>query len=230
MTGAYLAGTKAIAIPEKRKTADGRLLTIKGARHNNLKAIDVDFPLGLFICVTGVSGSGKSSLVGDILREALVRDSERSDRRAGAHDGIEGLEHLDKVIDIDQSPIGRTPRSNPATYIKLFDQIRDLYTQLPEAKVRGYTPGRFSFNVSGGRCEACDGNGSNRLEMDFLADVWVTCPVCQGKRFGRETLHVRFKGTQHQRRAQHGRSRGPRAFREHPQDRGNASDLARRRS
>ncbi len=194
LTGAYLAGTKAIAIPEKRKTADGRVLTIKGARHNNLKAIDVDFPLGLFICVTGVSGSGKSSLVGDILRETLARDLNGAITDPGAHDGIEGLEHLDKVIDIDQSPIGRTPRSNPATYIKLFDQIRDLYTQLPEAKSRGYAPGRFSFNVSGGRCEACDGNGSNRLEMDFLADVWVTCPVCQGKRFGRETLHVRFKG------------------------------------
>ena len=144
--------------------------------------------------MTGVSGSGKSSLVGDILREALARDLNGAITEPGAHDRIEGLEQLDKVIDIDQSPIGRTPRSNPATYIKLFDQIRDLYTELPEAKARGYTPGRFSFNVAGGRCEACEGNGSNRLEMDFLADVWVTCPVCQGKRFGRETLHVRFKG------------------------------------
>jgi excinuclease ABC subunit A len=194
LTGAYLAGTRAIAIPKKRKTPDDRVLTIKGARHNNLKGIDVDFPLGLFICVTGVSGSGKSSLVGDILRETLARDLNGASTEPGAHDRIDGLEHLDKVIDIDQSPIGRTPRSNPATYIKLFDQIRDLFTQLPEAKSRGYAPGRFSFNVAGGRCEACDGNGSNRLEMDFLADVWVTCPVCQGKRFGRETLHVRFKG------------------------------------
>jgi excinuclease ABC subunit A len=194
LTGAYLAGTRAIEVPKKRKVPDGRFLTIKGARHNNLKGIDASFPLGLFVCVTGVSGSGKSSLVGDILREALARDLNGAEAVPGAHDVIEGLEHLDKVIDIDQSPIGRTPRSNPATYIKLFDQIRDLFTQLPEAKSRGYSPGRFSFNVTGGRCEACDGNGSNRLEMDFLADVWVTCPVCQGKRFGRETLHVRFKG------------------------------------
>jgi excinuclease ABC subunit A len=194
LTGAYLAGKKSIAIPRERKVPDGRFLTIKGATHNNLKAIDATFPLGLFVCVTGVSGSGKSSLVGDILREALTRDLNGAITEPGAHDRIEGLEHLDKVIDIDQAPIGRTPRSNPATYIKLFDQVRDLFTRMPEAKTRGYTPGRFSFNVAGGRCEACEGNGSNRLEMDFLADVWVTCPVCQGKRFGRETLHVRYKG------------------------------------
>ena len=194
LTGAYLAGTKAIAIPAERKVPDGRFLTIKGATHNNLKDIDAAFPIGLFICVTGVSGSGKSSLVGDILRDALARELNRAVTDPGSHAGIEGLEHLDKVIDIDQSPIGRTPRSNPATYIKLFDLIRDLFTRLPEAKARGYAPGRFSFNVSGGRCEACEGNGSNRLEMDFLSDVWVTCPVCQGKRFGRETLQVRFKG------------------------------------
>ena len=194
LTGAYLAGKRSIAIPEVRKAPDGRFLTIRGATQNNLKGIDAAFPLGLFVCVTGVSGSGKSSLVGDILREALTRDLNGAITEPGAHDRIEGLEHLDKVIDIDQSPIGRTPRSNPATYIKLFDQIRDLFTRIPEAKTRGYTPGRFSFNVSGGRCEACEGNGSNKLEMDFLADVWVTCPVCQGKRFGRETLHVRYKG------------------------------------
>ncbi len=182
------------SFPASRKAPNGHFLTIKGATHNNLKAIDATFPLGLFVCVTGVSGSGKSSLVGDILREALTRDLNGAITEPGAHDRIEGIEHLDKVIDIDQSPIGRTPRSNPATYIKLFDQIRDLFTRMPEAKTRGYLPGRFSFNVSGGRCEACEGNGSNRLEMDFLADVWVTCPVCQGKRFGRETLHVRYKG------------------------------------
>ena len=144
--------------------------------------------------MTGVSGSGKSSLVGDILRDALARDLNGAITEPGRHDRIEGIDQLDKVIDIDQSPIGRTPRSNPATYIKLFDLIRDLYTRLPEAKARGYKAGRFSFNVAGGRCEACEGNGSNRLEMDFLADVWVTCPVCEGKRFNRETLHVRFKG------------------------------------
>jgi excinuclease ABC subunit A len=194
LTGAYLSGKKAIAVPLKRREPDGRFLTIKGATHNNLKGVDAAFPLGLFVCVTGVSGSGKSSLVGDILREVLTRDLNGAITDPGAHQGVEGLEHLDKVIDIDQSPIGRTPRSNPATYIKLFDQIRDLFTRMPEAKTRGYAPGRFSFNVSGGRCEACEGNGSNRLEMDFLADVWVTCPVCQGKRFGRETLHVRYKG------------------------------------
>ena len=194
LTGAYLAGKAAIAVPSARKVPDGRFLTVRGARHNNLKDIDVAFPLGLFIGVTGVSGSGKSSLVGDILREALARDLNGAEGAPGAHERIEGIDQLDKVIDIDQSPIGRTPRSNPATYIKLLDQIRDLYTKLPEARARGYQPGRFSFNVPGGRCEACEGNGSNRLEMDFLADVWVTCPVCEGKRFNRETLHVRFKG------------------------------------
>ncbi len=194
LTGQYLAGKKAIELPAQRRAPDGRQLTIHGARHHNLRNIDATFPLGLFICVTGVSGSGKSSLVGDILRETLARDLNRAKTEPGEHDSISGLDHLDKIIDIDQSPIGRTPRSNPATYIKLFDLIRDLYTRLTDSKARGYKAGRFSFNVSGGRCEACEGNGSNRLEMDFLADVWVPCPVCEGKRFNRETLHVRFKG------------------------------------
>ena len=169
-------------------------LIVRGARHNNLKNINVEIPLGVFVCVTGVSGSGKSSLVNDIIVEALHRDLNAGIGNPGEHDKIEGIEHLDKIIAIDQSPIGRTPRSNPATYIKVFDDIRHLYTQLPEAKTKGFAPGRFSFNVSGGRCEACEGNGSTKLEMDFLADIWVTCPVCEGHRFNRETLQVQFKG------------------------------------
>ena len=194
LTGQYLSGRRSIAVPTVRKKPTTERLTVVNARQNNLKGIDVSIPLGLFVCVTGVSGSGKSSLVGDILREVLTRDLNGAITDPGLHDRIDGLEHLDKVIDIDQSPIGRTPRSNPATYIKLFDEIRDLFTKLPESKARGYKAGRFSFNVVGGRCEACEGNGSNKLEMDFLADVWVTCPVCEGKRFNRETLHARFKG------------------------------------
>jgi excinuclease ABC subunit A len=205
LTGQYLAGTRQIAIPKQRRSPSGRNLTIRGARHNNLKNFDVDIPLGLFVCVTGVSGSGKSSLVNDILLSAVGSrlatngngDEEETDEDThlpvAAFDGLVGVEQVDKVIDIDQSPIGRTPRSNPATYIKLFDEIRSLYALTAEAKVRGYQPGRFSFNRPGGRCEACEGNGSNRLEMDFLADVWVTCPVCEGRRFNRETLQIRFK-------------------------------------
>ena len=194
LTGQYLSGRRAIEVPKLRRPPTERRLTVVNARQHNLKGVDVSFPLGLLVCVTGVSGSGKSSLVGDSLRDTLARDLNRAITQPGLHDRIDGLEHLDKIIDIDQSPIGRTPRSNPATYIKLFDLIRDLYTRLPEAKARGYKAGRFSFNVAGGRCEACEGNGSNRLEMDFLADVWVPCPVCEAKRFNRETLHARFKG------------------------------------
>ncbi|RUL87386.1 excinuclease ABC subunit UvrA [Tautonia sociabilis] len=194
VTGQYLSGRKMIAVPEERRGASDRWLRIVGARQNNLRGVDVSLPIGRFVCVTGVSGSGKSSLVRDILRDALARDLNGAKVEPGRHDRIEGVDQLDKIIDIDQSPIGRTPRSNAATYIKLFDEIRDLYTKLPESKTRGYKPGRFSFNVPGGRCEACEGNGSNRLEMDFLADVWVTCPVCEGHRFNRETLHCRFKG------------------------------------
>lgn len=197
-TGAYLGGHRKIEVPTTRRLAeladDHPTLTIHNARHNNLKGVDMAIPLGAFVCVTGVSGSGKSSLVNDILMESLRRDLMKGKGEPGDHDEITGLEHLDKVISIDQSPIGRTPRSNPGTYIKVFDDIRSLYAQLPESKRRGYKPGRFSFNVTSGRCEACDGNGANKLEMDFLADVWVTCQVCTGKRFNRETLQVEFKG------------------------------------
>ncbi|MDQ3333220.1 MAG: excinuclease ABC subunit UvrA, partial [Planctomycetota bacterium] len=193
VTGQYLTGERRIEIPTERRQPNEAKLTIRGARHHNLKDVDVDLPLGMFVCVTGVSGSGKSSLVNDILWPVLNRDVNGGLGTPGPHTSIEGLDRLDKAIDIDQSPIGRTPRSNPATYVKVFDLIRDLYTNLPQAKLRGYPPGRFSFNVEGGRCEACEGHGATRLEMDFLADIWVPCPVCEGRRFNRETLEVKFK-------------------------------------
>ena len=194
LTGQYLSGKKRIELPAHRRAGNGKYLTVRGARENNLKGIDVTFPLGMFICVTGVSGSGKSSLVNEVLYKKLGVGLNRMKARPGKHDRIEGMEHLDKVIAIDQSPIGRTPRSNPATYTNLFNLIRDLFASTQDAKARGYGPGRFSFNTRGGRCEACGGDGMLKIEMHFLADVYVPCEVCRGKRYNRETLEVRYKG------------------------------------
>ena len=193
LTGAYLSGRIQIPVPEERRKPTG-FLTIKGARENNLKNIDVKIPLGIMTCITGVSGSGKSSLTNEILYKHLARDLNRARVIPGKHDDILGLDQLDKVIDIDQSPIGRTPRSNPATYTGVFDMIRDLFAATPDAKARGYKKGRFSFNVKGGRCEACSGDGILKIEMHFLPDVYVPCEVCGGKRYNRETLEVKYKG------------------------------------
>ena len=193
LTGQYLAGLRKIPIPKKRRKPQGKWLVIKGARQNNLKNIDVKFPLGLFICVTGVSGSGKSSLVEDTLYRALMRRFYGSREPVGEHDKIEGLEYIDKVINIDQSPIGRTPRSNPGTYTSAFTPIRELFANLKESRKRGYSPGRFSFNVKGGRCEACKGEGFIKVEMQFLPDIYIPCEVCKGKRYNRETLEVKYK-------------------------------------
>ena len=194
LTGDYLSGRKKIPVPVQRRTGNGKVLTVRGARENNLKNIDVSFPLGELICVTGVSGSGKSSLVNEVLYKTLAAEKMRSKVHPGANDGIEGLEFVDKVIAIDQSPIGRSPRSNPATYTGLFNDIRDLFASSREAALRGYGPGRFSFNVKGGRCEACAGDGLLKIEMHFLPDVYVPCEVCKGKRYNRETLEVHYKG------------------------------------
>ena len=194
LTGQYLSGERFIPVPTERRPSDGRVITVKGARENNLKNVTVDFPLGQFVAVTGVSGSGKSTLVNSILHKALAMELNRAKARPGAHDAVEGIEQLDKVIDIDQSPIGRTPRSNPATYTGVFDDIRDVFAMTNEAKMRGYKKGRFSFNVKGGRCEACRGDGILKIEMHFLPDVYVPCEVCHGKRYNRETLEVTYKG------------------------------------
>ncbi|HEY5728799.1 MAG TPA: excinuclease ABC subunit UvrA, partial [Anaerolineales bacterium] len=193
LTGKYLSGRMQVPVPEERREGNGKSLKIVGASANNLKKIDVSIPLGKLVCITGVSGSGKSTLMSDILYNALAAKLMGSRTTAGEHEKIEGVEHLDKIINIDQSPIGRTPRSNPGTYTGLFDEIRKLYAELPESKVRGYKPGRFSFNVHGGRCEACQGQGELRIEMQFLPDVYVPCDVCHGKRFNRETLQVMFR-------------------------------------
>jgi len=193
LTGAYLSGRLQVDIPRERRTGNGRALTIVGARENNLKNIKVKIPLGKFVCITGVSGSGKSTLMIEILYKALAAKLQGAHTQPGDYDRIDGIEYVDKVINIDQSPIGRTPRSNPGTYTSLFDQIRSLFAELPESKMRGYKPGRFSFNVHGGRCEACQGQGQLRIEMQFLPDVYVPCDVCHGARFNRETLQVRFK-------------------------------------
>ena len=194
ITGDYLSGRKTIPVPIRRRSGNGTLLRVIGAQENTLRGIDVDFPLETFTCVTGVSGSGKSSLVNEILYKKLGADLNRTKTRAGRHERIEGEEYLDKVISIDQSPIGRTPRSNPATYTGLFNDIRDLFASTPDAKSRGYAPGRFSFNTRGGRCEACQGDGLLKIEMHFLPDIYVPCEVCKGRRYNRETLEVRYKG------------------------------------
>ena len=194
VTGEYLSGRKAIEIPEKTRPLPDKFLTVRNARQNNLKGVDVRIPVGLFTCVTGVSGSGKSSLVNEIFYKTLASQLNRAHEVAGESDGVEGLEAVDKVVNIDQSPIGRTPRSNPATYTGMFNEIRELFAQTPEAKAKGYTAGRFSFNVDGGRCEACSGDGVTKIEMHFLPDIYVPCDVCGGKRYNRETLEIKFKG------------------------------------
>ena len=194
ITGQYLSGCKFIAIPEERRKPGKKCIEIRGAKENNLQNINVKFPIGLFTVVTGVSGSGKSTLINEILYKGLANQLYRSYHKVGAHKEIRGLEHIDKIINIDQSPIGRTPRSNPATYTGVFDAIRELYSQTPEAKMRGYKQGRFSFNVKGGRCEACRGDGIIKIEMHFLPDVYVPCEVCKGARYNRETLEVKYKG------------------------------------
>src|SRR5437763_9318111 len=192
-TGRFLAGTDVIAVPAQRRTPSG-YLDVLGASEHNLRKIDVKVPLGVLTCVTGVSGSGKSTLVNEVLYKAVANRLSRARQRAGSNRGVRGIEHLDKVIQIDQSPIGRTPRSNPATYTGLFDVIRDLFSKTQEARARGYKPGRFSFNVKGGRCEVCRGDGQIKIEMHFLPDVYVPCEQCHGKRYNRETLEIRFKG------------------------------------
>ncbi|MBQ6901569.1 MAG: ATP-binding cassette domain-containing protein, partial [Oscillospiraceae bacterium] len=194
ITGQYLSGKKKIPVPSERRAGNGKFIKITGACENNLKNIDVEIPLGKLTCITGVSGSGKSSLTNEILYKHLAAQLNGAKTHPGKFKSFEGIEHLDKIIDIDQSPIGRTPRSNPATYTGVFNDIRNLFAMSPDAKMRGYTSSRFSFNVKGGRCEACSGDGVNKIEMHFLPDIYVTCDVCHGKRYNRETLEVKYKG------------------------------------
>ena len=194
ITGQYLARHRQIPVPPSRRSINSQYITIKGARQNNMKNIDVQIPLGVFVCISGVSGSGKSTLIYEILYKRLAQHFFKAKDRPGDSDGIEGIEHIDKVVNIDQSPIGRTPRSNPATYTGTFTPIRELFAAVPEARMRGYKPGRFSFNVKGGRCEACTGDGYIQIEMQFLPDVTVPCEVCKGKRYNREAMEIEFKG------------------------------------
>jgi excinuclease ABC subunit A len=194
VTGRYLSGRLRVPVPAERRTGNGKELRVIGASAHNLRGIDVSFPLGRFVCVTGVSGSGKSTLVEDVLFYGVAHKLHLAARRPGAHEEIQGADAVDKVIEIDQSPIGRTPRSNPATYTKLFDDIRSLFARTPDAKLRGYAAGRFSFNTKGGRCEACQGQGQEKIEMHFLPDIYVPCDVCKGSRYNRETLQVKYKG------------------------------------
>jgi excinuclease ABC subunit A len=194
LTGQYLSGARSVPVPDKRRAGNGERIVVRGANEHNLQGLDVAFPLGCMVAVTGVSGSGKSTLVNDILLRALAQRINRAKALPGRHRKIEGYEHIDKVVDVDQAPIGRTPRSNPATYTGVFDHIRRLFSQTPEAKVRGYQPGRFSFNVRGGRCEACAGDGTIKIEMHFLPDVYVPCEICNGARYNRDTLEVTFRG------------------------------------
>ena len=194
LTGQYLSGKKKIAIPTHRRTTNGSSITIKGASQNNLKNIDIEIPLGIFVCITGVSGSGKSTLINEVLHKKLAQHFYGSRDRPGSFEEIDGIDNLDKVVNIDQSPIGRTPRSNPATYTGTFTPIRELFSQVPEARSRGYKPGRFSFNVKGGRCEACSGDGQINIEMQFLPDVSVPCEECDGNRYNREALEILYRG------------------------------------